>query len=189
MVYPGLAARPDAIPKEEVIVVFDADMQARPNFFCKVRARGVVCGSACACVWGFGGVWGALSGCMAAAPAFVCFVEQMPQAAPRRRTCSRPFAYILPTQQPAANTTHKQPPTSPNTNVAPLPSLALKQNEKGPRGDGRRLGRALPHAAGLLQRRRGGRHLQQRQPAVLGGDERGGARVVDLLDLDLRGWI
>ncbi|KAI8463876.1 MAG: nucleotide-diphospho-sugar transferase [Monoraphidium minutum] len=36
VIYRELAARPGDIPKEEVLVVFDADMQAKRNFFCKI---------------------------------------------------------------------------------------------------------------------------------------------------------
>jgi hypothetical protein len=43
IVYREYVEEPAKIPKEEVIVVFDADMQAKQNFFCKVRlARAVV---------------------------------------------------------------------------------------------------------------------------------------------------
>jgi len=37
VIYKDLAATPNDIPKEEVIVVFDADMCAKQHFFCKVR--------------------------------------------------------------------------------------------------------------------------------------------------------
>lgn len=40
IVYPQYVGNPAAIPKEEVLVVFDADMQAKPYFFCKVGALG-----------------------------------------------------------------------------------------------------------------------------------------------------
>jgi hypothetical protein len=36
VIYKDLAARPTDIPKEEVIVVFDADMRAKRSFFCKI---------------------------------------------------------------------------------------------------------------------------------------------------------
>ncbi len=39
VIYPnGLADKPDAIPVTEVVVVFDADMVAKRNFFLKVGA-------------------------------------------------------------------------------------------------------------------------------------------------------
>lgn len=57
IVYPQYVGNPAAIPKEEVLVVFDADMQAKPYFFCKVGAWGAgrvgagptaaACGSNC----------------------------------------------------------------------------------------------------------------------------------------------
>lgn len=39
VIYRDQAAAPGEIPLEEVIVVFDADMQAKKNFFCKVSSR------------------------------------------------------------------------------------------------------------------------------------------------------
>jgi hypothetical protein len=36
IIYKEHASAPSEIPLEEVIVVFDADMQAKRNFFCKV---------------------------------------------------------------------------------------------------------------------------------------------------------
>jgi hypothetical protein len=36
IIYRELAGRPNEIPKEEVLVVFDADMCAKKHFFCKV---------------------------------------------------------------------------------------------------------------------------------------------------------
>ncbi|GBF89253.1 six-hairpin glycosidase [Raphidocelis subcapitata] len=36
VIYPDLAARPQDIPASEVLVVFDADMQAKRSFFCKI---------------------------------------------------------------------------------------------------------------------------------------------------------
>lgn len=43
IVYSDNLAAPGKIPLEEVVVVFDADMQAKKNFFCKVRDAGAPC--------------------------------------------------------------------------------------------------------------------------------------------------
>lgn len=45
VVYSDNLAGPEKIPLEEVVVVFDADMQAKRNFFCKVQypARASCC--------------------------------------------------------------------------------------------------------------------------------------------------
>jgi hypothetical protein len=133
------------IPKTEVMVVFDADMVAKPNFFTKVRTAAAR-GSA-----------GWQSGAVRRGRA----ATQAPSGRPLRLAGSGGGGGPSQAGGPGSGS---RAPLHPHPSPCPHP----RPPPPDPGGDAGRRHRAVPDAAGLQQRRRAVRHLQQPQPVLLG---------------------